>query len=81
MSVYTKKELVKHLNAHFEDKDTLYVLWWSKDQFEAQLDKEIKKKDWEYVIDNLDTSNEEHAIDESIQQTLMEQIEDEESED
>ena len=75
MGTYTKKELVKKLNDHFADKDLLFVLWWSKDEFEASFDKEIKRKDWEYAIESLDTESEEQSIKEKIEETLMEESE------
>lgn len=73
MGTYTKKELVKKLNDHFADNDLLFVLWWSKDEFEASFDKEIKRKDWEYAIESLDTESEEQSIKEKIEETLMEE--------
>lgn len=75
MGTYTKKELVKKLNDHFADNDLLFVLWWSKDEFEASFDKEIKRKDWEYAIESLDTESEEQSIKEKIEETLMEESE------
>lgn len=75
MGTYTKKELVKKLNDHFADNDLLFVLWWSKDEFEASFDKEIKRKDWEYAIESLDTESEEQSIKEKIEETLIEESE------
>jgi hypothetical protein len=74
MAIFTKKQLVKHLNQHFQDKDNLYVLWWSKDQFEGKLDRKIKEIDWEFAIENLNTESEEQLIDETIEETLMSEM-------
>ena len=46
MPAYTKKELVKKLNDYYEDKDLIYVLYWTKDEFEASFDRELYR-DWE----------------------------------
>ena len=78
MGTYTKKELVKKLNDYFADNDLLFVLWWSKDEFEASFDKEIKRKDWEYAIESLDTESEEQSIKEKIEENLMNNMEESE---
>ena len=78
MGTYTKKELVKKLNDHFADKDLLFVLWWSKDEFEASFDKEIKRKDWELAIENIDSESQEQAIKEQIEENLMNNMEESE---
>lgn len=75
MSVYTKKELVKRLNDYYEDKDLLYVIYFSKAEFEASFDKEIKKKDWEFSIQNIDDESVEQNIKEQIEQNLMSEME------
>ena len=75
MGTYTKKELVKKLNDHFADKDLLFVLWWSKDEFEASFDKEIKNKVWEQAIENIDSESQEQEIKEQIEENLMDSIE------
>ena len=78
MGTYTKKELVKKLNNHFGDKDLLFVLWWSKDEFEASFDKEIKNKVWESAIENIDSESQEQAIKEQIEENLMNNMEESE---
>lgn len=78
MGTYTKKELVKKLNDHFADKDLLFVLWWSKDEFEASFDKEIKSKVWEYAIENIDSESQEQEIKEQIEENLMNEMEESE---
>lgn len=78
MGTYTKKELVKKLNDHFGDKDLLFVLWWSKDEFEASFDKEIKNKDWESAIENIDSESQEQVIKEQIEENLMNNMEESE---
>ena len=78
MGTYTKKELVKRLNDHFGDKDLLFVLWWSKDEFEASFDKEIKNKVWESAIENIDSESQEQAIKEQIEENLMNEMEESE---
>jgi len=78
MGTYTKKELVKKLNDHFADKDLLFVLWWSKDEFEASFDKEIKNKVWESAIENIDSESQEQAIKEQIEENLMNEMEESE---
>lgn len=72
MPAYTKKELVKKLNDYYEDKDLIYVLYWTKDEFEASFDREIKKKDWEFTIESIDTESPEQLIKELIEERLME---------
>ena len=78
MGTYTKKELVKKLNDHFADKDLLFVLWWSKDEFEASFDKEIKNKVWESAIENIDSESQEQQIKEQIEENLMNEMEESE---
>lgn len=78
MGTYTKKELVKKLNDHFADKDLLFVLWWSKDEFEASFDKEIKNKVWESAIENIDSESQEQVIKEQIEENLMNNMEESE---
>lgn len=73
MPAYTKKELVKKLNDYYEDKDLIYVLYWTKDEFEASFDREIKKKDWEFAIESIDTESAEQEIKEQIEERLMEE--------
>lgn len=75
MSVYTKKELVKTLNNYYEDKDLLYVIYFTKDEFESRFDKEIKKKDWKYAIENIDSESQEQVIQEQIDENLMSEME------
>ncbi|NBP57594.1 hypothetical protein EBU71_13865 [bacterium] len=78
MGTYTKKELVKKLNDHFGDKDLLFVLWWSKDEFEASFDKEIKNSVWESAIENIDSESQEQIIKEQIEENLMNNMEESE---
>lgn len=78
MGTYTKKELVKKLNDHFADNDLLFVLWWSKDEFEASFDKEIKNKVWESAIENIDSESQEQVIKEQIEENLMNNMEESE---
>ena len=73
--IYTKKELVKKLNDHYNDKDLILALWWAKDEFETSFDKEISEVDWEFSIENLDTESEEQSIKEQIEENLMSQTE------
>lgn len=73
MPAYTKKELVKKLNDYYEDKDLIYALHWTKDEFEASFDREIKKKDWEFAIESIDTESAEQEIKEQIEERLMEE--------
>lgn len=75
MGTYTKKELVKKLNDHFSDKDLLFVLWWSKDEFETSFDKKIKNEIWEQAIENIDSESQEQEIKEQIEGNLMDSIE------
>lgn len=73
MPAYTKKELVKKLNDYYGDRDLMYVLYWTKDEFEASFDREIKKKDWEFAIESIDTERAEQEIKEQIEERLMEE--------
>ena len=75
MPAYTKKEFVKKLNDYYEDKDLIYVLYWTKDEFEGSFDREIKKKDWEFAIESLDTERAEQEIKEEIEENLMKNME------
>ena len=72
MPAYTKKELVKKLNDFYEDKDLIFALLWTKDEFEASFDRDIKKKDWETTVESIDTQSSEHEIKELIEGRLME---------
>lgn len=74
---YTKKSLLRLLE-NFDDKDEFYVLLWSKDEFEASFDKEIKNKDWKYAIENIDSESQEQEIKEQIEENLMNEIEESE---
>lgn len=73
--VYTKKELVKKLNDHYNDKDLILALWWAKDEFETSFNKRISNIDWEFSIENLDTESQEQHIKEQIEENLMSETE------
>jgi hypothetical protein len=75
MGTYTKKELVKELNDCFSDKDLLFVLWWSKDEFEASFNEKIKNRVWELAIENVDSESQEQEIKKQIEENLMDSIE------
>ena len=79
MQVFKRKDLVKHLTKHYEANDLLYAFWISKGEMEAHYESaEFTDKQFKDACESVDTESEEQNISDSIQEILVEHIEEEE---
>ena len=48
--ITTVKALKENLNENFTDTDSIYVLFFSKEEFEGNFNSEVTKKVWESAL-------------------------------
>jgi hypothetical protein len=75
--ITTVKDLKKNLNENFNDSDTIYVLFFSKDEFEGNFDSEITDDVWAKALSVVDDETADQDIQDQINQELELQFGDE----
>jgi hypothetical protein len=75
--ITTVKDLKKNLNENFNDSDTIYVLFFSKEEFEGNFDSEITDDVWAKALSVVDDETADQDIQDQINQELELQFGDE----
>jgi hypothetical protein len=76
--ITTVKDLKKNLNENFKDSDTIYVLFFSKEEFEGNFDSEVTDDVWAKALSVVDDETADQDIQDQINQELELQFGDEE---
>jgi len=67
--ILTKKELIERLKA-FGPKDKLLVLFWGKDEFDFEHDRELTTKEWSNILSEVDEEGAEQEIKDQIDEAV-----------
>ena len=68
--ITTVKDLKVNLNENFKDTDSIYVLFFSKEEFEGNFDSEITDKTWETALAVVDDEEADAIIQNQIAEEL-----------
>ena len=70
----TVKDLKVNLNDNFKDTDSIYVLFFSKEEFEDNFDSEVTDKVWQQALAFVDDDEADQLIQEQISHELSTQL-------
>lgn len=76
--ITTVKDLKKNLSENFNDADNIYVLFFSKEEFEGNFDSEITDDVWAKALSIVDDESADQDIQDQINQELELQLDEEE---
>ncbi len=68
--ITTVKDLKKNLNENFKDKVQIYVLFFSKEEFEGNFDSEVTDDVWSKALSLVDDESADQDIQDQINQEL-----------
>lgn len=68
--ITTVKALKENLNENFTDTDSIYVLFFSKEEFEGNFTSEVTKKVWESALAVVDDEEADAIIQNQIADEL-----------
>jgi hypothetical protein len=68
--ITTVKALKENLNENFTDTDSIYVLFFSKEEFESNFDSEVTNKIWESALAVVDDEEADAIIQNQIADEL-----------
>jgi hypothetical protein len=72
--ITTVKDLKVNLNENFKDTDSIYVLFFSKEEFEDNFDSEVTDKVWQQALAFVDDDEADQLIQEQISHELSTQL-------
>lgn len=72
--ITTVKDLKVNLNDNFKDTDSIYVLFFSKEEFEDNFDSEVTDKVWQQALAFVDDDEADQLIQEQISHELSAQL-------
>jgi hypothetical protein len=72
--ITTVKDLKVNLNDNFKDTDSIYVLFFSKEEFEDNFDSEVTDKVWQQALAFVDDDEADQLIQEQISHELSTQL-------
>ena len=76
--ITTVKDLKVNLNDNFKDTDSIYVLFFSKEEFEDKFDSEVTDKAWQQALAFVDDDEADQLIQEQISHELSTQLDEKE---
>jgi hypothetical protein len=76
--ITTVKDLKVNLNDNFKDTDSIYVLFFSKEEFEDKFDSEVTDKAWQQALAFVDDDEADQLIQEQIAHELSTQLDEKE---
>lgn len=76
--ITTVKDLKVNLNENFKDTDSIYVLFFSKEEFEGNFDSEVTDKAWQQALAFVDDEEADKLVQDQINEELSNQLEEEE---
>lgn len=72
--ITTVKDLKVNLNENFKDTDSIYVLFFSKEEFEDNFDSEVTDEVWQKALAFVDDDEADQLIQEQISHELSTQL-------
>ena len=69
MRLQTKEQIQDWLKAH-KKNDSFAILFWSKDEFEDSLERDITEKEWKQSVNGVNADDEDQAIAENLEDHL-----------
>lgn len=72
--ITTVKDLKVNLDENFKDTDSIYVLFFSKEEFEGNFDSEVTDKVWQKALAFVDDDEADQLIQEQISHELSTQL-------
>lgn len=76
--ITTVKDLKENLNENFKDTESIYVLFFSKEEFDGNFDSEVTDTAWNQALALVDDDEADSIISQQISQELSMQLDDEE---
>jgi hypothetical protein len=76
--ITTVKDLKVNLDENFKDTDSIYVLFFSKEEFEDKFDSEVTDKAWQQALAFVDDDEADQLIQEQIAHELSTQLDEKE---
>jgi hypothetical protein len=76
--ITTVKDLKVNLTDNFKDTDSIYVLFFSKEEFEDNFDSEVTDKVWQQALAFVDDDEADQLIQEQIAHELSTQLDEKE---
>ena len=76
--ITTVKDLKVNLDENFKDTDSIYVLFFSKEEFEDKFDSEVTDKAWQQALAFVDDDEADSIIQDQIAHELSTQLDDKE---
>lgn len=76
--ITTVKDLKENLNDNFKDTDSIYVLFFAKEEFDGNFDSEVTDTAWNQALALVDDDEADSIISQQISQELSMQLDDEE---
>lgn len=72
--IITVKDLKKTLENNFKDEESIYVLFFGKDEFDVGEDGEITDEVWLAALDNVDGDDEDSTLHFKIKDEIQSKI-------
>lgn len=72
--ITTVKDLKVNLDENFKDTDSIYVLFFSKEEFEGNFESEVTDKAWQQALAFVDDDEADQLIQEQISHELSTQL-------
>ena len=76
--ITTVKDLKVNLDDNFKDTDSIYVLFFSKEEFEDKFDSEVTDKAWQQALAFVDDDEADSIIQDQIAHELSTQLDEKE---
>ncbi len=76
--ITTVKDLKVNLNDNFKDTDSIYVLFFSKEEFEDKFDSEVTDKVWQQALAFVDDEEADSLIQDQIAHELTTKLDEKE---
>jgi hypothetical protein len=76
--ITTVKDLKVNLNDNFKDTDSIYVLFFSKEEFEDKFDSEVTDIVWQQALAFVDDDEADSIIQDQIAHELSTQLDEKE---
>jgi hypothetical protein len=76
--ITTVKDLKVNLDENFKDTDSIYVLFFSKEEFEDKFDSEVTDKAWQQALAFVDDDEADSIIQDQIAHELSTQLDEKE---
>jgi hypothetical protein len=69
MRLQTKEQILDWLKG-YKKNDTFAILFWTKDEMEENLGRDIKETEWARAVNAVDSDDEEQVLEENLEEHL-----------